>query len=522
MSWAAPSLTISSSNCISDALGEPVIQLTVSTMILRKLANLQVLPRLRGYYAAPQNLPFCLAAGLILFVFSLARYWIGYDPTSIIGPDFSETWHLADNLRTNGHFANPFGPLDTGPSAHLAPAFPVFLALLTSLFGVHSVGAFAYKFTAVLAVSFLLALLPLVGRLLGMGVLTGVLAACIWLAAKPPLFPAWEAHYAGLLIAIASCCFRRLIGSTAPHLGVTLMLGFLVGLLTLLSPTCIPVFLCWLFWLGLSRKASLFRAPAVALIILPTMMVSPWIVRNYLVFDRIILVRDNLGLELSVSNNDCAAFGVRVQIDSGCFQKVHPNGNMVEAAKVLAMGEARYNELRLHEAGHWITGNSHRFMSLCIQRLVAFWLPHDSENLSREIFQPGRRAERYSIYLMTFLSIVGLWVTARRDVKSATVCSIWLWVYPTIYYFVQFEDRYRYPIMWVTFLLGAVPLSIVIEWLWNLSIRRAIDIVDGNTIETDRARGRQNIASRRNYIIRSAEDQTDRTEAPHRPCKRIQ
>jgi hypothetical protein len=76
--------------------------------------------------------------------------------------------------------------------------------------------------------------------------------------------------------------------------------------------------------------------------------------------------------------------------------------------------------------------------------------------------------------------------------------------------------------MWVTFLLGAVPLSIVIEWLWNLSIRRAIDIVDGNTIETDRARGRQNIASRRNYIIRSAEDQTDRTEAPHRPCKRIQ
>lgn len=80
-----------------------------------------------------------------------------------------ETWRIANNLRLTGNFANPFLTLDTGPSAHLAPLFPGFLALLTKLFGIHGGGVFAYKFTVVLAVSLLLGLFPLVSRLLGMG-----------------------------------------------------------------------------------------------------------------------------------------------------------------------------------------------------------------------------------------------------------------------------------------------------------------------------------------------------------------
>jgi len=424
----------------------------------------QVVARLRGDFAAPRNAPFYPIVCLVLFVFSLSEYWVTYYPTAFV-PLGQETTNIANNLRTTGHFANPFG-FESGPTAHLAPAFPAFLALISGLFGVHSAGAFAYRFAAVLAVSFLVGLLPLVSRLLGMGFLTGVLASCIWLAAKPRLWWDWEANYAGLLIAIATCCFRRLIGSAALQLRVTLLSGFLMGHLMLPVPTCLPVFLCWLIWFALSRKADLFRAPAVALIVLPVMMVAPWIVRNYLVFDRIILVRGNLGLELSVSNNDCAPFSLMANMVSGCFGKHHPGGNAGECAKILAMGEARYNELRLHEAIDWVTGNPHRFLSLCAQRFVAFWLPHNSESLARDFFKEGRR-ERYTIYLTTFLSIIGLWITARRNVKSAAVCAIWLCLYPIIYYLVQFEDRYRYPILWATFLLGAVPLSVVIERLCN-------------------------------------------------------
>jgi hypothetical protein len=203
-------------------------------------------------------------------------------------------------------------------------------------------------------------------------------------------------------------------------------------------------------------------------------MVSPWIVRNYLVFDRLIPVRDNLGLELSVSNNDCATFGLRENLRTGCFYRVHPNGSDVEATKVLALGEARYNEVRLLEGRGWIAKHSDRFMSLCVQRFVAFWFPHETESAAREMLRTGRRKERLCIYLMTLLSIVGLWITARRDAKSAAICAMWLGLFPLIYYVVQYEDRYRYPIMWVTFLLGAVPLGELIAWLWKI-VHRALD-----------------------------------------------
>lgn len=440
-------------------------------MRVRSLVVQQLLPRLPGDGAAIGGWRSCLVACLFLFLLSISRYWIPYDLTLSV-PETPESWHLAHNLRATGRFANPFATLDTGPSAHLAPAFPAFLAFITSVFGVDSRGAFAYQFTAALAMSLLLGLFPVVSQILGMGILPGVIAASIWLTGKLFLFPSWEATYTSLLIAIATGCFRWLLGSTAANLKVALLLGFSMGLLTLLTPTCIPVFLCWLIWLALSRKVCLFSAPAAALVLLPAVMVVPWMVRNYLVFDRIILVRDDLGEAVSTSNNDCAAFSLRMNLDGGCFQKVHPNASMTESEKVLAMGEARYNELRLREAGRWISGNPHRFIELSVQRFVAFWLPHESEHLTHELLRPGRRAERYCIYLMTFLSILGLLVIARRDIKSAATCAIWLCLYPVIYYVVQFEDRYRYPIMWITFLLGAVPLGIVIEWCWNLRLGR--------------------------------------------------
>jgi len=71
--------------------------------------------------------------------------------------------------------------------------------------------------------------------------------------------------------------------------------------------------------------------------------------------------------------------------------------------------------------------------------------------------------ERFVIYLMTSLSTVGLVILFRRDFKSAVVCVSCLAVFPVIYYFVQYQDRYRYPLMWLTFLLGALPISIFVR-----------------------------------------------------------
>jgi hypothetical protein len=60
---------------------------------------------------------------------------------------------------------------------------------------------------------------------------------------------------------------------------------------------------------------------------------------------------------------------------------------------------------------------------------------------------------------MTPLSVAGLFILYRRDILSWLVCLICLGLFPLIYYTVQYEYRYRYPILWVTFLLGSLPIT---------------------------------------------------------------
>jgi hypothetical protein len=32
-------------------------------------------------------------------------------------------------------------------------------------------------------------------------------------------------------------------------------------------------------------------------------------------------------------------------------------------------------------------------------------------------------------------------------------------LFPLVYYVVQYEERYRYPVLWMTFLLGSLPIT---------------------------------------------------------------
>ena len=43
------------------------------------------------------------------------------------------------------------------------------------------------------------------------------------------------------------------------------------------------------------------------------------------------------------------------------------------------------------------------------------------------------------------------------------MCTISLGLFPLVYYAVQYEYRYRYPILWMTFLLGAFPIAALVR-----------------------------------------------------------
>ena len=159
-------------------------------------------------------------------------------------------------------------------------------------------------------------------------------------------------------------------------------------------------------------------------------------------------------------------FGILQNLDSGCFGKVHPNVNIDEARRVLVDDEPKYNELKLREALDWIRAHPRRFLKLCTMRSIAFWLPPATEG-PYSVVGRGRRLERLAIYIMTFLSLGGLFILCRRDRKSAAVCTMCLVLFPLTYYIVQYDYRYRYPILWVTFLLGALPITTFAEHIYR-------------------------------------------------------
>ena len=401
---------------------------------------------------------------VVLSLACLARYWVRYVPTDEVahGP---ETFRLARNLYSKGQFSNPFGSLNTGASAHLAPAFPAFLALLMRVFGDKATGMYAVKLAAALALSVQVGLFPVFSRILGMRTLSGVVGATIWIVAKPTFVYAFEEFYAGILIAVACCIYRRFLDSNrrGGH-GLAWALGSVMGLSILMVPTAGPIFAVWVCWEMWRRRTAFLKEFLLPLILLPALIIVPWTVRNYRVFHRFIPVRDDFGLELSVSNNDCAQFGIQKNFMSGCFDSLHPNHSASEARKVLALGEPKYNELRLQEALHWIGTHPRRFIRLSALRFLAFWMPSETETI--HYAGTGRRLERVVIYLMTLLSIAGLVVLYRQDIKGALVCASCLIFFPLVYYIVQFEFRYRYPILWVTFLLGALPITACLRAIW--------------------------------------------------------
>jgi hypothetical protein len=413
---------------------------------------------------------------LVLFAASLLRYHVSYDPTDAV-PHDPESLRLAYNLYETGRFANPFVPLDTGSSAHLAPAFPGFLAFLMHAFGEGSVGITSIKWAAVIVLSLQVALFPVFSSALGMGELNGGIAALIWILAKvglayPPdrqavVMFGWESFYAAALVAIGVCAFRLYVeASPRDSIRLSVVLGLGLAGLALTTPTTGVIFIGYFVWIAWTDRAVLLRKSNLILVLLPVLFVTPWLVRNYRVFHQVIIIRDNFGLEFSVSNNDCAMFGIQQNLESGCYAASHPNANIEEARKVLADGEPRYNERKLREADAWIERHPSHFLKLSALRFVAFWLPPASGG-PYSLLGRGRRLERLAIYIMTLLAVPGWFFLLGRDPKSAALCAICFMCFPLVHYVIQYEYRYRYPILWVTFLLGALPASTLVNHLFK-------------------------------------------------------
>jgi hypothetical protein len=390
-----------------------------------------------------------MTACAVLFVSALVLYRVHFDAEGTLRNLGYESTALATSLLDNHAFADPFR-VPTGPSAFLAPVYPVLIAVIMFWFGTGAKGIFALQWTVTVLIALQMAAWPWIAEKVRVGCLAGFVAAVVWLLSNMPRNDVWEAHLAGLLFVLLALAMVR--ATEAPSWQRSMASGLFWGVTLLCAPIALLVLLAWGMWVSVTRR---LRPKLLGLLLLSAAaVVTPWMARNYVVFHHVVYVRDNFGLELEIDNNNCASYLFELNQYSGCYGSIHPNDSRTQAASVQRLGEVEFDRQQMAAAEKWIWGNPWRFAELCMQRAAAFWAPAAMPYMGGS--NPPRR--RWIITIMNVLSIPGLLLLRKRSPEFTWVCFLFIISYSIPYYLVQHIERYVIPLLWATFLPAAYVL----------------------------------------------------------------
>lgn len=325
-----------------------------------------------------------------------------------------ENVNVARSLLAGEGFANPF-QWATGPTAHVAPAYPGLLWLEMRVLGYGpAFGIVATLIDVVLQTAVLLLLPRLAERMWGRAE-AGYWAAGLMLLVNAP-YPQTETALAALICVLVGMAMEaRRAGVSAGLMGAAALTN------PALCPAAVVAALVRFPW----RKAAFIAAAGAAI-------AMPWVIRNRVALGAWAPVRDNFGLELWISNGDGAAarsFG------SPTFFARHPMHNAEIAARMRKVGEAEFNRQAMEQALDWVKRDPGSFARLTAERAWIYWFPADS----------------WGMGVITVISLAGMWLARRTGLA---LFWAFLVVYPLPYYLVQAAARYRYPVIWVSALLA--------------------------------------------------------------------
>jgi len=362
----------------------------------------------------------------------------------------NEPQNIAHAIVRGEGFSNPF-ILPTGPSAHLAPGFPFLLAGIYKVFGNGVAGLFVADLMNSAISASVGALLPVAGILCGADPPVAFAAGLLYAMVPPQPYTeskgGWEAPAGALLLLMAFILVRNQIAARNLEKRKAAAAGLLTGLSGLFLPTLGPVIVGFIAIMVAYKHKYAGRAVAFASVafLVALAVVAPWFVRNRIVFGQWVPIRDNLGLELHVAYWDKAAPSLKENLIIRSHFEVHPHVNASEALKVRKFNEVEYNKRQMEAAEQWIMTHPSRFLQLTLKHFKLFWLY-------------GIRS-----FLLIPFFLVGLWWIATHDRASFYLLATIFAIQPLIYYFVQFDPRYRHPLDWAMVLTAVVGASYIYQ-----------------------------------------------------------
>ncbi len=380
--------------------------------------------------------------GALIFILTLAVHFSFYRLTGADRAfEFGEMENIARSLAQQNVFGNP-SSLPTGPTAHHAPFYPFLLSLIFRVFGYGPDAKFIQAFVNITFVAVQMALLPFLSRLAHLPLRVGVAAGLV--AALIPSRVLKETRFESCLSGLAAVLFvivlLQWLQNAKPSTRDSITAGILAGICVIATPPLLLVMLALLvFWF--------FRRPRLQVILLGVAFAAallPWTIRNFVVLGGFVPLRSNYPLEVSLSNTDGARPNALDNYRNPNFR--HPSEKPAEALRVRQLGEIGYNRQRAAEASNWILIHPREFLSLTAMRFVYFWFP----------LYPLHQIFKYVLdYPITILGLIGLYRMLRQRLPLSEIFGLIFLMFPLVYYLVEADTRYRYPIDWALLFLAS-------------------------------------------------------------------
>jgi hypothetical protein len=334
---------------------------------------------------------------------------------------------LASSLLHGHGFSSPFG-VPTGPTALVAPGYPILIAAVFFVFG-------TYSFASEIAIIALQILISLVTIWLMMRICrellddrTAILAGAFWAVSLPLLWiPAifWETSLSAcalpVIILLALHCRRQ------PTLVSWLLLGSSAAIVALINPALLPTLLAIMAWAAWQTRRVARAAPLLGLLAL-LLLFSVWPIRNAVRFHAFIPLRSTAGFELWMGNRP----GATGFLDESLF----PMYNKSELASYVTKGEVAYTRDKTAQAWGYIRAHPAIFLRLTFRRCFRFWSGTGSMN--------GPRIYELHALLTTILGFTGLVFLYRNRMRTfAVLMTLPLLLFPLPYCITHAEFRYR-------------------------------------------------------------------------------
>jgi hypothetical protein len=262
----------------------------------------------------------------------------------------------------------------------------------------------------------------------------GLISAWIWTLAPPAMYWAvrwvWETSASTLLL--TWLIWMTLTLAESENIRPWLWFGFFWGMAALTNPSLLsflPVSLAYPLWQRRERS-QLWLSRGVVVVLLFLNIITPWLIRNAVVFHYPVFIRPNLWAEVSFGNVPGA--------DGTWQSRVHPSMNTRENASYDLMGEVQYVQWKRMQATRFISENPGLFLKLCLRRFYLFWSGYSQREESL------RWLKATGWIMFTGLAFASLWM-ARR-VPGAVPIAWLLLFYPAAYYVTFAFARYKHPI----------------------------------------------------------------------------